>query len=110
LAQAAQQKDYMMLDRFRHRQDRDLGIRQLSTGCVSANSEIVPAYATEETLSRRRPVAMPVNGGTRSGREILAFGFKKYRLGEVIGTSTEGAVLAATAFFDRQWPAASGGR
>ena len=46
----------------------------------------------------RKPVAMLVNGGTRSGKEILAYGFKKYRLGEVIGARTEGAVLAATAF------------
>ena len=46
----------------------------------------------------RKPAAMLVNGGTRSGKEILAYGFKKYRLGEVIGTRTEGAVLAATAF------------
>jgi carboxyl-terminal processing protease len=46
----------------------------------------------------RKPVAMLVNGGTRSGKEILAYGFKKYRLGEVIGSQTEGAVLAATAF------------
>jgi len=46
----------------------------------------------------RKPVAMLVNGGTRSGKEILAYGFKKYRLGEVIGTRTEGAVLAATAY------------
>jgi carboxyl-terminal processing protease len=46
----------------------------------------------------RKPVAMLVNGGTRSGKEILAYGFKKYRLGEVVGTRTEGAVLAATAF------------
>ncbi|MCW2239075.1 S41 family peptidase [Azospirillum canadense] len=47
----------------------------------------------------RKPVAMLINGGTRSGKEVLAYGFKKYRLGEVIGTRTEGAVLAATAFF-----------
>jgi carboxyl-terminal processing protease len=46
----------------------------------------------------RKPVAMLVNGGTRSGKEVLAYGFKKYRLGEVIGSRTEGAVLAATAF------------
>ena len=46
----------------------------------------------------RKPVAMLVNGGTRSGKEILAYGFKKYQLGEVIGSRTEGAVLAATAF------------
>jgi carboxyl-terminal processing protease len=46
----------------------------------------------------RKPVAMLINGGTRSGKEVLAFGFKKYGLGELIGTRTEGAVLAATAF------------
>jgi carboxyl-terminal processing protease len=34
--------------------------------------------------------------GTRSGKEVLAYGFKEYRLGELIGTRT--AVLAATAF------------
>jgi carboxyl-terminal processing protease len=41
---------------------------------------------------------MLINGGTRSGKEILAYGFKKYALGEVIGTPTAKAVLAATAF------------
>src|ERR1700709_1424693 len=51
-----------------------------------------------ENVKGRKPVAMLINGGTRSGKEILAYGFKKYRLGEVIGTRTEGAVLAATAF------------
>ncbi len=46
----------------------------------------------------RKPVVILVNGGTRSGKEILAYGFKKYGLGEVIGTRTAGAVLAARAF------------
>jgi carboxyl-terminal processing protease len=46
----------------------------------------------------RKPVAMLINAGTRSGKEVLAFGFKKYRLGELVGVRTEGAVLAATAF------------
>jgi carboxyl-terminal processing protease len=46
----------------------------------------------------RRPVAMLINGGTRSGKEILAYGFKQYRFGEVIGTPTFKAVLAAHAF------------
>src|SRR5258708_31685258 len=45
-----------------------------------------------------KPVAMLINGGTSSGKEVLAYGFKKYRLGEAIGSRTEGAVLAATAF------------
>jgi carboxyl-terminal processing protease len=51
-----------------------------------------------QNVKWRKPVAMLVNGGTRSGKKVLAYGFKKYRLGEVIGTRTEGAVLAATAF------------
>jgi carboxyl-terminal processing protease len=41
---------------------------------------------------------MLVNRGTRSGKEVLAFGFKEYHLGEIIGTQTAGAVLAASAF------------
>jgi carboxyl-terminal processing protease len=46
----------------------------------------------------RKPVVMLVNRGTRSGKEILAYGFKKYGVGEVIGTQTAGAVLAGRAF------------
>ncbi len=46
----------------------------------------------------RKPVVMLINSGTRSGKEILAYGFKKYGLGEVIGTRTAGAVLAGRAF------------
>jgi carboxyl-terminal processing protease len=46
----------------------------------------------------RKPVAMLVNGGTRSGKEILTYGFKKYALGEVIGNRTAGAVLAGRAY------------
>ena len=46
----------------------------------------------------RKPVATLINGGTRSGKEVLAFGFKEYRLGELVGSRTEGAVLAATSF------------
>jgi carboxyl-terminal processing protease len=53
----------------------------------SGRSEVV-------NVKWRKPVAMLINGGTRSGKEVLAYGFKKYRLGELIGTRTEGAVLA----------------
>jgi carboxyl-terminal processing protease len=48
--------------------------------------------------SWRKPVAMLVNGGTRSGKEILAYGFKEYGVGEVIGSPTAGAVLAGRAY------------
>jgi carboxyl-terminal processing protease len=46
----------------------------------------------------RKPVAMLVNGGTRSGKEVLADGFKTYGYGEVIGTRTAGALLAGRGF------------
>lgn len=49
----------------------------------------------------RKPVLMLINEGTRSGKEILAYGFKTYGLGELVGTRTAGAVLAARAFLLR---------
>ena len=46
----------------------------------------------------RKPAALLINGGTRSGKEVLAYGFKKYGYGPVIGTRSAGALLAARAF------------
>jgi len=46
--------------------------------------------------SRRR---LLINGGTtHAGKEVLAYGFKKYGYGPVIGTRSAGALLAARAF------------
>jgi C-terminal processing protease CtpA/Prc len=46
----------------------------------------------------REPVALLINGGTRSGKELLAFGFKKFNIGTVIGTTTAGAVTGGRLF------------
>ena len=46
----------------------------------------------------RKPVVMLVNNGSRSGKEILAYGFKKYKLGTIIGTKTAGAVVGGSPF------------
>lgn len=46
----------------------------------------------------RKPVAILANGGTRSGKEVLTFGFKSYGLGQVIGTTTAGALLAGRGY------------
>lgn len=46
----------------------------------------------------RKPVVMVVNHGSRSGKEILAYGFKKYKLGTLIGTKTAGAVVGGSPF------------
>jgi len=46
----------------------------------------------------RKPVALLINGGTRSGKEVLTYGFKKYGFGEVVGERTAGALLAGRGF------------
>lgn len=46
----------------------------------------------------RKPVALLVNEGSRSGKEVLAWGFKAYNLGLVIGAPTAGAVVGGQIF------------
>ncbi len=46
----------------------------------------------------RKPVVMLVNDGVRSGKEILAYGFKKHKLGPIVGERTAGAVTAGRLF------------
>lgn len=46
----------------------------------------------------KKPVVMVVNQGTRSGKEILAFGFQKYKIGPVVGSKTAGAVVGGSPF------------
>lgn len=46
----------------------------------------------------RKPAVYLVNKTSRSGKEILAFGAKKYRLATVIGERTAGAVLGGSLF------------
>ncbi len=42
----------------------------------------------------RKPLYVLINGGSRSGKEVVAFGIKRGQLGTLIGTKTAGAVLA----------------
>ena len=64
----------------------------------------VPAltYRTRDGRERRidptwrRPVAMLIDGGTRSGKEVLACAFKKHAIGPLVGERSAGAVLAGT--------------
>jgi C-terminal processing protease CtpA/Prc len=46
----------------------------------------------------RKPAAALINKGTRSGKEVLAYGFKKYGYGDLIGTRTAGALLAGRGY------------
>jgi carboxyl-terminal processing protease len=43
-----------------------------------------------------RPVVMMIDGASRSGKEVLAYAFKKHHVGTLVGEKTAGAVLAGT--------------
>jgi carboxyl-terminal processing protease len=45
-----------------------------------------------------KPAVLLVDGTTRSGKEVFAFGFKRGGFGSVIGSRTAGAVVAGRAF------------
>ena len=45
-----------------------------------------------------KPVVMIVNEGSRSAKEVLAYGFQQYKIGPVVGTKTAGAVVAGRPF------------
>ena len=46
----------------------------------------------------RKPIVLLVNDGTRSGKEVFAYGFKKYGYGKIVGQRTAGAVIAGQPF------------
>lgn len=46
----------------------------------------------------RKPVTMLINEGTRSGKEVLAYAFKNFNIGKLIGTKTAGAVVLGRPF------------
>lgn len=52
----------------------------------------------ETQMQWKKPVVMLVNGGSRSGKEILAYGFRKYNIGKIVGSETAGAVVAGSPF------------
>jgi carboxyl-terminal processing protease len=45
-----------------------------------------------------KPVVLLTDHGSRSGKELLAYSFKRNRIGRIVGTRTGGAVLAGTIF------------
>lgn len=46
----------------------------------------------------RKPVVALVDGSTRSGKETLAFGFRRHAIGPVVGSRTAGAVAGGKPF------------
>lgn len=46
----------------------------------------------------RKPVVGLIDGGSRSGKETLAWGFKRYKIGPLVGARTGGAVVAGRSY------------
>jgi carboxyl-terminal processing protease len=46
----------------------------------------------------RKPVVLLINQGSRSGKEVIAFGFKSNGIGPVVGIPTAGDVVAGSAW------------
>ena len=46
----------------------------------------------------RKPLYLLINGGTRSGKEVVAYSIKKHGLGILVGERTAGAVVAGSSF------------
>lgn len=106
-------KEFLDILGFGILKDADALILDLRDGWGGANPEYlnvfnknVPAITSIKRNGRtrvfdlhwRKPVAMLINNGTRSGKEILAFGFKKFSIGKVIGEKTAGALLGGSIF------------
>lgn len=45
-----------------------------------------------------KPVVLLINQGSRSSKEIIAFGFQQSKIGTLVGTTTAGAVVAGRGF------------
>jgi carboxyl-terminal processing protease len=46
----------------------------------------------------RKPVALLIDAGSRSGKEVFAYGFRKHGIGPVIGATSAGAVAGGQPF------------
>lgn len=46
----------------------------------------------------RKPVTLLVNRGSRSGKEVIAWGFRNHGIGSIVGTVTGGAVSGGSPF------------
>lgn len=96
----------MMTERFQHAHALVLDLRDGWGGCppelVNVFARRVPTltFGARDGSKRHwvtgwnRPVVLLVNQNSRSGKELVAYAFRKHRLGPVVGTRTGGAFLA----------------
>jgi carboxyl-terminal processing protease len=73
---------------------------------ASIFDEHVPVLESEDRTGEkirmdaqvRNPAVLLVNGGTRSGKEVIAFAVKKHHLATLVGSKTAGALLPGSPY------------
>ncbi|NMF64574.1 S41 family peptidase [Brasilonema octagenarum] len=78
----------------------DIGYLNIFTAKEGPSITSIPRNGKRYTsISQwKKPVVMVINEGSRSSKEILAYGFKQHKIGPVIGSKTTGAVVAGRPF------------
>lgn len=97
-----------------NKQGADSWVLDLRDGFRGANPEFASIFSRDivslQTIGRdgvvalrdtqmRGPIVLLTNGGTRSGKEVIAYGAKRSKAATIIGEQTAGAVLAGQLFF-----------
>lgn len=65
-----------------------------SPRCVTFTSKSRTGETVSVPSCWPKPVVLLVNGGSRSGKELVAYTFKRGHFGPIVGTRTAGAVVA----------------
>jgi carboxyl-terminal processing protease len=96
-----------------NRKKADTWILDLRDGFGGANPQFASIFSRDIVQQRlvdrdgkqlsidtqiRGPAVLLINGGTRSGKELIAYGAKKWRTATLLGTRTAGAVLSGRPF------------
>jgi carboxyl-terminal processing protease len=98
-----------ILERFQEAEALVIDFRDGWGGCnptfMNLFNPLVPELITRDDKGKeqrfgaswRRPLVLLVNGGTRSGKEVVTALVRKHRLGKLVGERTAGAVIAGRA-------------
>ncbi|MSO71918.1 MAG: peptidase S41 [Alphaproteobacteria bacterium] len=93
--------------------DVDALILDLRDGWGGAQSDYINAFIPDGPLMTlrgrdqvlrydsfrwQRPLVVLINGGTRSGKEYLAYAIQRHKLGRLVGERSAGALLAGSGF------------
>jgi carboxyl-terminal processing protease len=100
-------KETFVSSKFKHAEALILDLRDGWGGSGTEYLDLFPdgknkmdsSQLIRNTYSWSKPVVLLVNNGTRSGKEIFTYYFKKGKYGKIVGNTTAGAVRGGMLFF-----------